>query len=255
MFKAIFTGLVTLSRREVMRIFRIWIQTFVPPVITSVLYFVIFGKVIGKHVSLVQGVSYMAFIVPGLIMMPVILGSYMNTAYSFYVARFGRFVEELLVSPLPNWAILFGYVLGGMTRGIIVGIVVALTSLFFVPFHVHHILLFLLMLILTSMMFSILGLINGIYARKFDDASLVPTFVLTPLVYLGGVFYSIQSLPAFGRYVSSFNPIFYIIDLFRYSMLGIGDNVMFAFFVICAMCVLFFLLALRLLKTAKSLRA
>ncbi len=209
--------------KEINRFLRIWIQTLVPPAITMTLYFVIFGNLIGKRIGEMGGFDYMSFIVPGLIMMSVITNSYSNVASSFFSAKFQRNVEELLVAPVPNYIIIWGYVGGGVARGLMVGFIVTCVSLFFVDLQIFNIFVLLLSVLCTSILFSIGGLLNAIFARTFDDISIIPTFVLTPLTYLGGVFYSISLLPDFWQGVSHFNPVFYMINAFRYGFLGIAD--------------------------------
>jgi ABC-2 type transport system permease protein len=213
----------TIARRETTRIFRIWMQTLVPPVITMTLYFVIFGSFIGSQLRDVNGFDYMAFIAPGLIMMSIITNSYTNTVSSFFSTKFQRNIEELLVSPTPNGVIILGYISGGMVRGLSVGFLVSLVSLFFVRLPLHNIFYALLFAFLTSFVFSLAGMINGIFAKKFDDISIIPTFIITPLTYLGGVFYSISLLPDFWQTVSKANPVIYMIDGFRYGFLGVSD--------------------------------
>ncbi len=218
-----FTAFLTILRKEIVRFTRIWLQSLLPPVVTMFLYFVIFGKFIGSQIEDMAGTSYMQFIVPGLVMMAVITNSYSNVVSSFFSNKFQRSIEEILVSPIPNHVIVLGYVCGGMARGILVGILVTMTSLFFVPFQVHSVPFVALYIVLTSLLFSLAGLTNGIFARKFDDIAIVPTFVLTPLTYLGGVFYSIDLLPEFWRGLSKLNPILYMVNGFRYGFLGISD--------------------------------
>lgn len=216
-------SLGAISRKEITRIFRIWIQTLVPPVITMILYFIIFGSFIGSQLREIEGYSYMAFIAPGLIMMSIITNSYTNTVSSFFSAKFQRNVEELLVSPTSNWVIILGYVSGGMVRGLSVGLLVSLVSLFFIRLPIHSIFYTLLFGLLTSFVFSLAGMINGVFARKFDDISIIPTFVITPLTYLGGVFYSLSLLPGFWQGLLKANPIVYMINGFRYGFLGVSD--------------------------------
>jgi ABC-2 type transport system permease protein len=213
----------TILRKEVVRFMRIWSQTLLPPVINQFLYFIIFGSFIGSQVSDIGGVSYMAFIVPGLVMMAVINNSFMNVVSSFFGVKFQRSIEELLVSPTSNWAIIGGYVGGGMLRGILVGFLVFLISIFFTRPEIHSLLIITLFVVLTSAVFALGGLVNAIFARKFDDISIFSTFVLTPLTYLGGVFYSIQSLPEFWQTASKLNPILYMVDGFRYGFFGNSD--------------------------------
>lgn len=213
----------TIVRREITRFTRIWTQTLLPPVITQTLYFVIFGKFIGSRIGDIGGVSYIAFIVPGLVMMAVINSSFANVVSSFFSAKFQRSIEELLVSPASNTAIIAGYVMGGVIRGILVGVIVFLVSIFFVHPKIQHGGIILIFIVLTALVFSLAGLINAIFARKFDDISIFPTFVLTPLTYLGGVFYSIESLPGLWQKVSLFNPILYMVNGFRYGFYGFSD--------------------------------
>ena len=215
-FKSILT-------KEVTRFTRIWVQTLVPPAITMSLYFIIFGNLIGSRLGLMHGVSYMEFIVPGLIMMSVITNSYANVASSFFSAKFQRNIEEMLVAPVPNYVIILGFVAGGVARGLCVGAIVTGVSLFFVPLQVHDPLAVFVTLLLTAILFSLGGLLNAVFAKSFDDVSIIPTFVLTPLTYLGGVFYSIQLLPPFWQGLSHANPIIYMVNAFRYGFLGISD--------------------------------
>ena len=214
----------TIVTREVRRFMRIWVQTLVPPVITASLYFLIFGGLIGSRIGPMEGVSYMEFVAPGLVMLSVITNSYMNTVSSFFGVKFQRSIEELLVSPTVPIVILAGFVIGGMTRGVLTGILVlAVVALVIPDFRIAHPGVALVTLLLSSMMFSLLGMINGIYANTFDDISIVPTFVLTPLIYLGGVFYSTSVLSPLWAGLSGFNPILYLVNAFRYGILGISD--------------------------------
>jgi ABC-2 type transport system permease protein len=216
-------SLASISRRETTRIFRIWVQTLVPPVVTATLYFLIFGTFIGSQLGDVRGYDYMSFIAPGLIMMAIITNSYTNAVSSFFSSKFQRNIEELLVSPTPDWVIVLGYVSGAMVRGLSVGVLVTAVSLGFARIMPHNIFFILVFAVLTSFVFALAGLINGIFAKKFDDISIIPTFVITPLTYLGGVFYSISLLPDFWQMVSRANPIIYMIDGFRYGFLGSAD--------------------------------
>jgi len=213
----------TLVIKEYNRIVRIWIQTIVPPAITMTLYFIIFGSLIGKRIGSMDGFDYMQFIAPGLIMLSVITNSYGNVVSSFFGAKFGRHIEEMLVSPMPNYLILWGHVAGGVIRGLFVGGVVTLVALFFTRLEMQHPLIVLTTVVLTAIVFSLGGFINAVFAKKFDDISIVPTFVLTPLTYLGGVFYSISLLPPFWQHVSQANPILYMVNAFRYGVLGTSD--------------------------------
>lgn len=218
-----YIALETIVIREVRRFMRIWVQTLLPPVITMTLYFVIFGNLIGKRIGEMGGYDYMQYIVPGLIMMSVITNSYANVVSSFYSTKFQKSIEEILVSPVPNWAVLVGFVAGGVVRGVLVGFLVSLLSLFFTELKVQNILVTLFVVVSTATLFSIGGFINALFANKFDDISIVPTFVLTPLTYLGGVFYSIDLLPSFWQKVSLANPIVYMVNAFRYGILGVSD--------------------------------
>ncbi|WP_223786798.1 ABC transporter permease [Marinicella meishanensis] len=218
-----YIGIKTLLRKEVTRIIRIWSQTLLPPAITMTLYFVIFGNLIGSRIGEMGGFDYMSFIVPGLVMMAVITSSYGNMVSSFFGAKFAKHVEELLVSPMPNWAILAGYVSGSLFRGLSVGLIVTLISLFFTDIQVHNVWIILSTVVLTSIVFSLGGFINAAFANKFDDIAIIPTFVLTPLTYLGGVFYSITLLPDFWQKVSLINPVLYMVNTFRYGFLGVSD--------------------------------
>ena len=220
----ILISLITLIRKEIKRYLRIWIQTLVPPAVTMSLYFVIFGSLIGPRIGSMDGLDYIQFMIPGLIMMSVITNSYANVVSSFYSVKFQKSIEELLVSPMPNWAILVGFVMGGVTRGILIGCIVFCVSLFFYPtFSIVNPMLTILVLLLTSILFSLMGFINAIFADSFDDISIIPTFVLTPLIYLGGVFYSINILPDIWRNISMANPMLYVVNTFREGMLGVSD--------------------------------
>ena len=221
--KQYMTALTSIWVKEINRFLRIWVQTLVPPAITMSLYFIIFGNLIGARIGEMNGFSYMAFIVPGLIMMSVITNSYSNVASSFFSAKMQRNIEELLVAPVPNYIIIWGYIGGAVARGLMVGFLVTMVSLFFVDLHIHNILILIFSVLCTSILFAIAGLLNAIFAKTFDDISIIPTFVLTPLTYLGGVFYSISLLPEFWQGVSHFNPVFYMINAFRYGFLGISD--------------------------------
>ena len=216
-------ALKTIVAREVNRILRIWGQTLVPPAITMTLYFVIFGKMIGARIGTMDGLPYIDFIVPGLIMMSVIQNSYGNIVSSFFGAKFQRFIEEMLVAPTPNWVILVGYVAGAVLRGLMVGTIVLIVAMCFTSIRLHHPWVTLATLLLTAVVFAFAGFINAMYARKFDDIAIVPTFVLTPLTYLGGVFYSVSLLPPFWKTLSHFNPILYMVNAFRYGLLGVSD--------------------------------
>ena len=247
-FKSILT-------KEVTRFTRIWVQTLVPPAITMSLYFIIFGNLIGSRLGLMHGVSYMEFIVPGLIMMSVITNSYANVASSFFSAKFQRNIEEMLVAPVPNYVIILGFVAGGVVRGLCVGAIVTAVSLFFVPLQIHDPFAVVVTLLLTAILFSLGGLLNAVFAKSFDDVSIIPTFVLTPLTYLGGVFYSIQLLPPFWQGLSHANPIIYMVNAFRYGFLGISDVPMaVAYSIICGFILLLYGLAHYLVTKGIGLR-
>ena len=256
MNKGYFIAFKSILRKESNRFLRIWIQTLVPPVITMSLYFVIFGNLIGARIGEMSGFSYMAFIVPGLIMMSVITNSYSNVASSFFSAKFQRNVEELLVAPVPTYIIIAGYVGGGVMRGLLVGFMVTCVSLFFVDLHIHNIWILILSVLCTSILFSLGGMLNALFARSFDDISIVPTFILTPLTYLGGVFYSISLLPPFWEVVSHFNPVFYMINAFRYGFLGIADvSLIWSFTVIFSFIIGLYTLVFMLLKKGVGIRS
>ena len=218
-----FIAFRTIVTKEIFRFIRIWPQTLLPPAITTALYLLIFGKLIGDRIGTVNGVSYMDYIVPGIILMSVISHSYANVVSSFYSTKFQRNIEELLVAPVPNWIILSGYVSGGIIRGLLVGTVVALISLLFADIDIKNIYIALSIMILTATLFSLAGFINAVLAESFDDISIIPNFVLTPLSYLGGVFYSVKMLPDIWQYISLGNPILYMINAFRYGLIGVTD--------------------------------
>jgi ABC-2 type transport system permease protein len=251
----IWIAFITIVVREVRRFTRIWPQTLLPPAVTMTLYFVIFGNLIGDRIGPMEGYDYMEFIVPGLIMMAVITSSYANVVSSFFSMKFQRSIEELLVSPTPNWVILTGYLAGGMARGLIVGFVVMLVSLFFTSLDFYSPVLIVTTALLTSLVFSLGGFINAMFATKFDDISIVPTFVLTPLTYLGGVFYSINLLSPFWQGLSMANPILYMVNAFRYGVLGASDVAPFyAIGMLVIFAVVLFSLSLWLLDRGKGIR-
>lgn len=242
--------------KEVTRFGRIWVQTLVPPVITMTLYFIIFGNLIGGRIGEMGGFSYMQFIVPGLIMMSVITNSYSNVVSSFFSAKFQKNIEELLVAPVPTHVIIWGYVGGGMARGLAVGILVTVVSSLFVPLQIHSLPVILLTLFMTTVLFSLAGLLNAIYATTFDDISIVPTFVLTPLTYLGGVFYSISLLPEVWQMVSKLNPIVYMISGFRSGFLGITDvPLTLTFGVLTLFITVFYIIVWKLIEKGRGLRS
>lgn len=255
-------ALGTIVRREVTRILRIWSQTLLPPAITMTLYFVIFGSLIGRRIGeMARGqdgapISYIEYIAPGLIMMSVIQNSYGNITSSFFGAKFQRFVEEMLVSPMPSWTILAGYVSGAVLRGLMVGVIVLGLSLFFTKIHLYHPLVTLSTFLLAAVIFALLGFINAIFARKFDDIAIIPTFVLTPLTYLGGVFYNVAQLPSPWKEISYANPILYMVNAFRYGLLGVSDiDLGWAYVVMLAFVLVFGAICLNLLQRGVGLRS
>ncbi|MGQ9426126.1 ABC transporter permease [Gilvimarinus sp. F26214L] len=249
-------ALLTITRKEVKRFTRIWMQTLLPPVITMTLYFIIFGTLIGSRIGQMGGVDYMSFVVPGLIMMSVITNSYSNVASSFFSTKFQRSIEEILVSPTPNYVILLGFVLGGVFRGLAVGFIVTVVSLFFTDLQINHLGITVAVVVLTAVLFAIAGFINALFAQSFDDISIIPTFILTPLTYLGGIFYSIDMLPPLWSWVSQANPVLYMVNAFRYGILGISDiNVAVAFGSIFVFIIVFATLALTMLQSGRRLRA
>jgi ABC-2 type transport system permease protein len=246
----------TITRREVVRILRIWMQTLLPSAITMTLYFVIFGRMVGSRIGEVApGIGYIDYIVPGLIMMAVITNSYGNISSSFFGAKFGRHVEEMLASPMPSWVILAGYVTGAVLRGLMVAVIVLLISLFFTRIHLYHPLVTLSTVLLTSVVFSLAGFVNAVYAKKFDDIALVPTFVLTPLTYLGGVFYSVNQLGTPWRELSHANPILYMVNAFRHGFFGRSDvDVGLAFTIMIVSALVLFGAALTMLNKGMGIR-
>lgn len=245
----------TIVIKEVRRFLRIWPQTLLPPAVTMTLYFVIFGNLIGSRIGNMGGFDYMQYIVPGLIMMSVIQNSYGNVVSSFFSTKFQHSIEEMLVSPMSNAVILLGFVVGGVARGICTGLIVTLLSLFFTHLHVAHLGVIMLVVVMTAVLFSLAGFINAMFAKKFDDVAIVPTFVLTPLIYLGGVFYSIDLLPDFWRGVSMGNPILYMVNAFRFGVLGVSDvDVGVSLAMIALFTVAGFLFALWLLNRGVGIR-
>ncbi len=247
---------VTTVRKELLRIWRIWPQTILPPVITTALYFVIFGPVLGDRIGAMEGFTYLQYVTPGLIMMAIITNAYQNTSSSFFGAKFQSHLEEMLVSPMPSWAILLGYTVGGALRGLTVGAIVTITSLFFADLRVHNLWMTAGVAVLTALGFSLAGFVNAIFARTFDDVSIVPTFVLTPLTMLGGVFYSVSLLPPLWEKVSLFNPILYMVNGFRHGILGASDIDPVASLAILLLFALsFFALGLTLLRRGTGIRS
>ncbi|UCG72210.1 MAG: ABC transporter permease [Chromatiales bacterium] len=248
-------SLGTLGNKEFQRVMRIWVQTLVPPAITMTLYFLIFGTLIGRRIGQMSGFNYMEYIAPGLILMSVITNSYGNVVSSFFSAKYNRHLEEMLVSPMPNWAIVVGHMLGGMVRGLLVGMVVTVVALFFTRLPVYNAFVAVSVIILTSAVFSLGGLINAIFARKFDDVSIIPSFVLAPLTYLGGVFYSVSLLPDFAQQLSLLNPILYMVNAFRFGVLGVSDiSIGTAYLIILAFLVGLFTLSLVLIHRGVGIR-
>ena len=255
--QANFIALGTITRREVMRILRIWSQTLLPPAITMTLYFIIFGSLIGSRIGeMAPGISYIEYIAPGLIMMAVIQNAYGNITSSFFGPKFHRFVEEMPISPMPNWTILAGYVSGAVLRGFMVGLIVLAISLFFTKIHLYHPLVTLSTFLLAAVIFALLGFVNAIYARKFDDIAIIPTFVLTPLTYLGGVFYNVAQLPSPWKEISHLNPILYMVNTFRYGLLGVSDiDLTWAYLIMLAFVVVLATFCLSLLRRGVGLRS
>ncbi len=251
-----YTAFMTILRKEIRRYTRIWTQTLLPSAITMTLYYVIFGNLIGKRIGEMGGYSYMEFVVPGLIMMAIVTNSYANVVSSFFGAKFNNSVEELLVSPVPNYVILWGYVAGGVSRGLLVAIIVTAVSFLFTGMHIHSVPIVISIVLLTSVLFALCGFINAVYANSFDDISIVPTFVLTPLTYLGGVFYSLDLLPEFWASVSQINPLVYVVNAFRFGVLGVSDvSLEFAFGMIVGFVILAYSYSMYLLRTGKRLRS
>ncbi|MBD3330808.1 ABC transporter permease [Candidatus Peregrinibacteria bacterium] len=246
----------TIARKEIVRFLRIWRQTLLPPVITQTLYFVIFGAFIGSQVRDINGVSYMAFLVPGLVMMAVINNSFANVVSSFFGSKFQKNYEELMVSPTPNRIVVAGYISGGVFRGLLVGFIVFLVSIFFTQIEIYNLPIVFLFVLLTSILFSLAGFINAIFSKKFDDISIFSNFVLIPLTYFGGVFYSIKSLPDFWQMASRLNPILYMIDGFRYGFHGFNDvSLQISLLVIIFLTAFLLLFALYLMKKGIGLKA
>lgn len=250
-----YVAFITILSKEIRRYMRIWTQTLLPSAITMSLYFVIFGALIGSRIGVMGGFSYMEFVVPGLIMMAIVTNSYSNVVSSFFGSKFNHSVEELLVSPTPNYVILMGYVLGGVTRGIMVAIIVTCVSLLFTELHIHSYFVVVVIVLMTSTLFALAGFINAVYANSFDDISIVPTFILTPLIYLGGVFYSMDLLPEFWANVSKLNPLVYVVNAFRYGVLGVSDvSLPLAFGMITLFTVAAFSFSMYLLNSGTRLR-
>ncbi|UDG81329.1 Inner membrane transport permease YadH [Candidatus Profftia lariciata] len=255
MTKLHWIALKSIWSKEIYRFTRIWIQTLMPPVITITLYFIIFGNLIGPRIGKMHGFNYVQFITPGLIMMSVMINSYLNVASSFFSAKFQRNIEELLIAPLTTHIIIIGFVGGGTIRGICVGTLVTLVSLFFVPFHIHSWIIIITTLLCTAILFSLGGLLNAVFAKTFDDISLIPTFILTPLIYLGGVFYTLTLLPSFWQKISKLNPIIYIISGFRFGFLGMHDvSLFFSFMILLTFIMIFYLIIWYLMEIGTNLK-
>lgn len=246
----------TLVTKETLRFLRIWIQTILPSAITTALYFVVFGRLIGERIGPMEGVDYLDFIVPGLVLMAVITNAYANVVSSFYSSKFSHYIEELLVAPVPNWVILAGYVTGGVLRGLGVGVAVTLVAMLFTDLSIHSYGVTLLVFLMTSVLFALGGFINAVYANSFDDISIIPTFVLTPLTYLGGVFYSIELLPEFWQTLSLLNPILYMVNAFRYGLLGVSDLPLWIAFSLVTLCIVALTwFSLRLLRRGVGIKS
>lgn len=253
--RARWIGFQTIILRECGRILRIWGQTIVPSAVTAALYFVIFGTLIGRRIGQMDGVDYMQYIAPGLIMMAVITNAYANVSSSFFGAKFQRFLEEISVSPLPNWLVVLGYVGGGVLRGLLVGLVVTIISLVFTHLPVHHVFVIVAAVVLTAVVFSLAGFINGVFAKNFDQVNWIPTFILTPLTYFGGVFYSINLLPPWAQSLSHANPVLHMVNAFRYGFLGRSDvDVVLAFAIMLGAAAVLFGIALTLMRRGTGLR-
>jgi ABC-2 type transport system permease protein len=254
-FKQNWIAFQTILIKEIARFLRVWTQTILPSAITMTLYFVIFGHLMGRRIGLMDGYQYVQYIAPGLIMMSVITNSYSNVTFSFFLAKFQKSIEEILISPMPNFLMLAGFISGAVLRGLLVGLVVIIISAFFAKFTIMHPFTMIIVVLLSALLFALAGFINSIYARNFDDIAIIPTFVLTPLTYLGGVFYSVHMLPDFWRFLSFINPILYMVNAFRYGILGLTDvNIALALAIILSMIILLFIWALYLLNKGTGIR-
>jgi len=254
--QSLFIPFSTIVIKEVSRFTRIWVQTILPPAISMTLYFVIFGGLIGPRIGTMNGFDYIDYIAPGIIMMSIINNSYANVVSSFYGAKFQRHIEEMLVAPIPNFIILAGFVTGGIVRGLMVGAVVTVVALFFTDLQLHSFTITFAVVLMTSIVFSLAGMINAIFANKFDDISIIPTFVLTPLIYLGGVFYSVDLLPEFWQKVSAFNPVLYMVNAFRYGMLGESDiSIVHAFIMLIVFTITLLIISLQLLSRGVGIKS
>lgn len=249
-------ALRTLVRKECNRVFRIWLQTILPPAMTTGLYFLIFGNLIGRRIGQMDGFDYAQYIAPGLIMMQVVTNSYGNVVSSFFSAKMQRHLEEMLVAPMADWAIVLGHAAGGMVRGLAVAVAVTVVAMLFTRIYITHLLVTLSVVALTAFVFSLGGLINAILAKNFDDVSIIPSFILAPLSYLGGVFYSISILPEFAQHLSRINPILYMVNAFRYGMLGVSDiDIVFAYGIILAFAAGLFAICLVLIRRGTGIRS
>lgn len=245
----------TLVRKEFVRVLRIWPQTILPSVVTSVLYFFIFGDLVGKKIGFMSGYSYIQYIVPGLVMMSIVTSSYSNVVSSFFGSKFQKSIEELLISPTYDSVIICGFVCGGLIRSFIICVLIFIVAMFFSKFYFYNYLIVILIYFLTAILFSLFGLLNGIFARKFDDISIIPTFILTPLTYLGGIFYSVDLLPHKLQFFVFLNPIFYIVNIFRYGILGISEiDIVLSFFIMCFFIIFLYFLCFYLLKTGYEIK-
>jgi ABC-2 type transport system permease protein len=245
----------TIVIKEVSRFMRIWVQTVLPPAISMTLYFIIFGNLIGSRIGKMNDFNYMDFIAPGIVMMAIINNSYANVVSSFFGAKYQGHIEEMLIAPVPNFIILAGYITGGVIRGLLVGFIVTLVALFFTELHIYNYFIVIAVVLLTAILFSLGGMVNAIYAKKFDDIAIVPTFVLTPLIYLGGIFYSISMLPPFWQGVSKLNPILYMVNAFRYGILGVSDiDIIHAFSIILIFIIVLFSYSLHLLNKGTGIK-
>lgn len=250
-----FIAFTTILRKECIRFMRTWTQTLLPSLITTILYFAIFGHVLGSQLGTIEGVSYMQYIAPGLVMMAVITNTYTNTVFSVFVMRFSKSIEEILVAPMPHYVMLLGFIAASMVRGLLVALLVIIAALFFTHLTIHNIFITLSVILLSALLFSLAGFVNALYAKKFDDTAFIPTFVLTPLNYLGGIFYPIALLPSFWHALSLCNPILYIVNAFRYGIIGITDiNIKVAFVILLICSIALFTFNLHLLRKGKGLR-
>lgn len=251
-----FIGLYTIVRREIVRFMRIWTQTLLPSVVSAVLYFIIFGNLLGERIGSIQNCSYIEYVAPGLIMMAIVNTAYGNVASSFFLSKLQKNIEEMLVSPLSEHAILLGFIVGGIARGLLVGLLVACSSLFFIKFSIHHSLMFFGTTVLSVLLFSLAGFMNGIFSKNFDDINFVPAFILTPLIYLGGVFYSLESLPPFWRTINGYNPIFHMVNAFRFGMVGCSEaNIYFTLGILGFLSLILYILNVYFLKKGIGIKS